>query len=198
MQTVLINLGHTPIIEEFIPEELKEPIPYEEIRKNIQLSNAVFLFLTDEIVRTEYTRNWVIYEVGLASERQIPLFVFERKGFPIPYPIPYVTDFMLFDPHSIDDLLDIQKLASGMGKIPPNFLTAGFGALIGAAFGPLGIALGGLGGLIFGPKRKPPIPGIQIQCYYCNTIINYWSPNIVNFNCPICRKAFEIGGLTHV
>jgi len=111
MQTVLINLGHTPIIEEFIPEELKEPIPYEEIRKNIQLSNAVFLFLTDEIVRTEYTRNWVIYEVGLASERQIPLFVFERKGFPIPYPIPYVTDFMLFDPHSIDDLLNYSKIS---------------------------------------------------------------------------------------
>ena len=177
---------------------MKEPIPYEEIRKNIQLSNAVFLFLTDEIIRTDYTRNWVIYEVGLASERQIPLFVFERKGFPIPYPIPYVTDFMLFDPHSIDDLLDIQKLAHGIGKIPPNFLAAGFGALIGAAFGPIGIAFGILGGLIVGPKRKPPIPGIQIQCSFCNTIINYWSPNLVNFNCPICRKALDLGGYTHV
>jgi len=33
MQTVLINLGHIPIIEEFIPEEEKEPIPFEEIKK---------------------------------------------------------------------------------------------------------------------------------------------------------------------
>jgi len=194
MQTVLINLGHTPIIEEFIPEELKEPIPFEEIRKNIQLSNAVFLFLTDEIIRTDHTRNWVIYEVGLASDRKIPLFVFERKGFPLPYPIPYVTDFMLFDPESIDDLLNIQKLAKGMGKIHPNLITAGFGALLGAAFGPFGLALGGLGGLIFGPKRVPPIPGIQIRCNYCNAVMNYWSPNIESFNCPICRKDIEIGG----
>ncbi|MDM7274698.1 MAG: hypothetical protein P3X22_001035 [Thermoprotei archaeon] len=87
IQTLLINLGHTPIIEEFIPESRKEPIPCKEIRKNIQLSDAVFLFLTDEIVRTEYTKKWVIYEVGLASDRNIPVFVFERKGLPIPYDI---------------------------------------------------------------------------------------------------------------
>jgi len=194
MQTVLINLGHTPIIEEFIPEEFKEPIPYEEIRKNIQLSNAVFLFLTDEIIRTEYTKNWVIYEVGLASDRKIPLFVFERKGFPLPYPIPYVTDFMLFDPESIDDFLNIQKLAKGIDTISPKLLTAGLGALLGAAFGPFGLALGGLGGLIFGPERVSPIPGIQIQCKHCNVVINYWSPNIRSFYCPCCRKVIETEG----
>ena len=33
MQTVLINLGHTPIIEEFIPESMKEPPVLGEIRR---------------------------------------------------------------------------------------------------------------------------------------------------------------------
>lgn len=42
---VLRNIGHTPIIEEFIPEEEKEPVPYEEIRKNVSLSQYMFLFL---------------------------------------------------------------------------------------------------------------------------------------------------------
>jgi len=197
IQTLLINLGHTPIIEEFIPESKKEPIPYEEIRKNVQLSNAVFLFLTDEIVRTEHTNNWVIYEVGLASDRHIPVFVFEREGFPIYYPIPYVTDYMIFDPNSIEGILNIQKLAKDFGKIPPNWITAGLGALLGAPFGPLGIALGGLGGLIFGPKKEPPIPGIRIKCPYCKTEYNYWSPNITNFYCPICRQPIILRGETY-
>ena len=200
METVLINVGHTPIIEEFIPESMKEPIPYEEIRKNVQLSNAVFLFLTDEVVKTKYTENWVIYEDGLASDRHIPVFVFERKGFSIHYPIPYVTDYMVFDPYTIEDILNIQKLAKDIGKIPPNWFTAGFGALVGAIFGPLGIAIGGLGGLLLGPKKGPPIPGIRIKCQHerCKTEYNYWSPNIASFNCPICRQPTELGDEVYV
>jgi len=192
IQTVLINLGHKPIIEEFIPEDKKEPIPYEEIRKNVELSDAVFLFLTDELVRTEYTKNWVLYEVGLASKKRIPVYVFERLGVPIQYPIPYVTDYMLFDPAGLEDILNIQKLAKEIGQIPTNLFTAGLGALLGAPFGPLGIALGGLGGFVLGPKRGPPIPRVRTQCCYCKTPYNYWSPNIVSFNCPTCRKPLEL------
>lgn len=200
IQSVLLNVGHTPIIEEFIPESMKEPIPYEEIRKNVQQSDAVFLFLTDEVVRTEYTKNWVIEEDGVALDRNIPVFVFERKGFPIHYPIPYVTDYMVFDPYTIEDILNIQKLAKDIGKIPPNWFTAGFGALVGAIFGPLGIAIGGLGGLLLGPKRGPPIPGIRIRCPHlnCRTEYNYWSPNITSFSCPICRQLIELRSEVYV
>jgi len=200
IQSVLLNVGHTPIIEEFIPESMKEPIPYEEIRKNVQQSDAVFLFLTDEVVRTEYTKNWVIEEDGVALNRHIPVFVFERKGFPIHYPIPYVTDYMVFDPSTIEDILNIQKLAKDIGKIPPDWITAGFGALVGSIFGPLGIAIGAIGGWLFGPKGKPPIPGIRIKCPHsgCKTEYNYWSPNITSFNCPICRQPIELGSEVYV
>jgi len=200
IQSVLLNVGHTPIIEEFIPESMKEPIPYEEIRKNVQQSDAVFLFLTDEVVRTEYTKNWVIEEDGVALDRHIPVFVFERKGFPIHYPIPYVTDYMLFDPYTIEDVLNIQKLAKDIGKIPADWVTAGFGGLIGAIFGPLGIAIGAIGGWLLGPKGKPPIPGIRIKCPYlgCRTEYNYWSPNITSFNCPICRQPIDLGSEVYV
>lgn len=200
IQIVLLNVGHTPIIEEFIPESMKELIPYEEIRKNIQQSDALFLFLTDEIVRTEYTKNWVIYEDGLASDRHIPVFVFERKGFPIHYPIPYVTDYMAFDPYTVEDILNVQKLAKDIGKIPADWITAGFGGLIGAIFGPLGIAVGAIGGWLLGPKGKPPIPGIRIKCPHssCRTEYSYWSPNITSFNCPICRQPIDLGSEVYV
>lgn len=194
IQSLLINLGHSPIIEEFIPEKMKKTIPRDEIRENIQLSHAVFLFLTDEIVRSEYTKNWVLYEVGLASSGHKSVFLFERAGLPIPYPIPYVTDYMIFDPYSIEDALNIQKLAKEIGKIPPSWITAGIGALLGLPFGPLGIAIGGLAGLIFGPRLEPPIPGIKVTCPYenCKATYNYWSPNITNFHCPTCRQPIRL------
>jgi len=194
IRDLLVNLGHTPIIEEFTPEYMKLPIPHDEIRRNVGMSNAVFLFLTDEIVRTEYTKNWVIFEDGLARERLIPIFVFERQGFPISYPIPYVTDYMVFNPESISDILNIQKLARPIGQVPSNWITGGLGALLGIPFGPLGIAIGGLGGLILGPKGEPPIPGIPVTCPYsdCRTKYNYWSPNIKNFQCPTCRRDIEL------
>ena len=192
IQAMLTNLGHTPIIEEFIPEERKEPIPKDEIRKNVQLSHALFLFLTDEIVQTKYTENWVIYEVGLASDRHIPIFIFEREGLPIHYPIPDVTDYMIFDPQSIEDILNIQKLAKEVGKLPPNLLTAGIGALLGIPFGPLGIAIGGIGGWLLGPKGGPPIPMLRLECPHCKATYNYWSLNIKYFHCPSCRKPIQI------
>lgn len=198
IQSVLINLKQTPIIEEFIPEESKEPIPYEEIRKNIKLSHSVFLFLTDEIVKTEYTKNWVIFEVGLASHSGTPLFVFERKGFPISYPIPYVTDYMLFDPTNVEDILNIQKLAGEIGKLSPSVIAGGLGALIGAPFGPLGIVVGSLGGIALSSKRAPPIQMERIICDQCKVSFNYWSPEISTFCCPMCRKEIKIGGSSHV
>lgn len=92
MKKILKNIGHTPIIEEFIPVEEREPIPYEEIRSNVEKSEFLFLFLTDNVVATPYTQNWVSYEIGLASAHSKKLFVFERIGTPIEFPIPYLTD----------------------------------------------------------------------------------------------------------
>ena len=185
VKKILENIGHTPIIEEFIPQEKQQVIPYEEIRSNVNNSSFVFLFLTDSIVETEYTKNWVIYEVGVASNASIRVFVFERIGTPIHYPIPYFTDFALFNPDRTDDMLEIQKLAKNLGKIRRELLTAGAGAAVGSLFGPLGLVLGAIGGYVFGPKQeKPP----RVTCPHCNVTFNYYSLRIKDFDCPSCRK----------
>lgn len=189
---MLINIGHSPIIEEFIPEEQKEPIPYEEIRKNVNLSSCVFLFLTDNIVKTEYTKNWVMYEVGVASDARKRLIIFEREGMPIPYPIPYLTDYMLFDPNDTVNILNIQSLAKKIGEIPRGLITGGLGALAGLPFGPLGIILGGLGGAIVGSIGKEEMP--KVTCQSCNISFNYLSPNIKSFSCPSCRRPIMYRG----
>ena len=185
IKKILENVGHTPIIEEFIPQESQQQIPYEEIRNNVNKSSFVFLFLTDNVVETDYTKNWVIYEVGVESNASTRVFVFERSGTPIPYPIPYVTDYALFNPDRTDDMLEIQKLAKGLGKMSKKLLTAGAGAAAGSIFGPLGIVLGAVGGYVLGPdSEKPP----KVKCPHCNVTFNYYSLRIKDFNCPCCRK----------
>lgn len=185
MAKVLRNIGHNPIIEEFIPEEEKESVPYEEIRKNVGVSDYVFLFLTDNIVTTEYTHNWVAFEVGLAASARKRLFAFERAGIPVPYPIPYLTDYMIFAADSTSDILDIQALSKKLAEIPKGVVGAGIGALLGLPFGPIGLILGGLAGGVLGASASEQI--LKVQCPHCGVSFNYYSPQYYKFSCPACR-----------
>jgi len=163
------------------------------------LSDAIFLFLTDNVLTTEYTRNWVIFEIGLARQALKRVFVFERQGVPIPYPIPYVTDYMIFEPQSIQDLLDIQKIAKELiGKATSTIAGAGLGLLIGSVFGPLGAAIGALTGGTLGHRSdiatEAKIPIISCPYDNCKIRFRYYSPNISSFNCPACRQLITISG----
>ena len=194
MAKVLRNIKHDPIIEELIPEEEKENVPYEEIRKNVNQSDHVFLFLTDNIVLTEYTRNWVSFEVGLTASEHKKLLVFERSGVPVPYPIPYLTDYMIFDEDNTSDILDIQNLATKLNELSKTTIGAGIGASLGFVFGPMGLILGGLGGALLGAKAEEEIP--KVKCPFCGVSYFYHSPHHTSFNCPACRNdtKIEIGG----
>lgn len=186
MAKVLKNIRHNPIIEEFIPEEEKESVPYEEIRKNVGVSDFVFLFLTDNIVATEYTHNWVAFETGLTASAQKRLFVFERAGIPVPYPIPYLTDYMIFDADSTNDILDIQTLSKKLDEVPTGVIGAGIGALLGLPFGPIGLIIGGLAGGVLGASASEQI--LKTQCPHCGVSFNYYSPKYSRFSCPACRR----------
>ena len=184
----LENVGHTPIIEEFVPTEEKASIPYEEIRRNVERSDLLFLFLTDNVIATPYTRNWVSHEVGLAAANSKRLFVFERLGTSIPFPIPYLTDYALFNMDETEDILTLQRLTKDLGKFPKDLLTAGGGAVLGSAFGPAGIVIGACLGYLAGPKsHKPP----TTKCNHCNINFSYHSTHKL-FSCPSCRRNIDL------
>lgn len=185
MKKILENIGHVPILEEFIDPKSKLPIPYEEIRNKVELSDYVFLFLTDNVVKTEYTKSWVIYEDGVASAKNKKLFVFERQGTPIPYPIPYVTSYALFDLNNTTDMLEIQALAKSIGKFRRDLATGVVGAAVGSVFGPVGMIVGAVTGYVLGPKPKKQA---HPKCNTCNVSFDYYSPQIREFNCPCCRN----------
>lgn len=186
IEKILKNIGHTPIIEEFIPEENMELIPYEEIRKNVDMSDYVFLFLTDNIIKTEFTHNWVSFEVGVAANARKRLFVFERLGVPVPYPIPYLTDYMVFAEDDINEILNIQLLSKKLKETSKTLKGAGIGALIGIPFGPLGLIVGSSIGYLCGARSQKQTR--KIYCPKCQIFFNYHSLKHTKFGCPSCRN----------
>ncbi|MFL6315580.1 MAG: hypothetical protein ACJ73C_02425, partial [Nitrososphaeraceae archaeon] len=56
------------------------------IKDEIQKSSALFLILTKNIVKNEYTQNWVAFEIGMAatSNAPIPNFVFREQNIDFP------------------------------------------------------------------------------------------------------------------
>jgi len=52
-----------------------------------------FLILTRNLTKTEYTQNWVAFEVGVAStiDPTIPVIVFTEEN--VDFPVPYLTHY---------------------------------------------------------------------------------------------------------
>lgn len=184
----LKNMRHTPVIQEFIPVEERRPVPHEEIKRNVEKSNFVFVFLTDNVVSTPFTQGWVNHEVGLASAYSKKLFVFERVGTPIKFTIPYLTDYALFHPDKTKDILELQNITKDLGKFKHEFLAAGGGVAIGSMFGPIGMVIGGILGYLVWPKDPKHT---TVKCDNCNVSFNYHS-TYRTFKCPSCRSDIDL------
>lgn len=154
------------------------------------MSDYVFLFLTDNIVKTEFTHNWVSFEVGVAANARKKLFVFERLGVPVQYPIPYLTDYMIFAEEDINDILNIQALSKKLKGTSKTLKGAGIGALIGVPFGPLGLIVGGGVGYFFGARSEKQIR--KVNCSKCQISFNYHSLKYTKFSCPSCRNEINL------
>ncbi len=191
----LQNIGDTPVIMEYIARAGETVPPYALIRQHVREADYVMLFKTDNAISSEYTRNWIVFEVGLAAAMNKRLFVFERKGPTIQFPIPYVTDYMIFDPAEVADILKLQAIAKevhsavsreeiepskGMGWLvlfmPELVLMAGILAII------VGM-LAGIKGAIHGP--------ININCQHCHSSYHYYAGILEPFQCPVCLSEID-------
>ncbi len=193
------NIGNNPIIEEFIAEEHQENVPYEEIKKNVENSDLVLLLLTDNITSTQHTSNWVNFEIGVASEAHKRLFVFESSTMKSLFPIPYITDYALFDPENIADMFDMQKLIKKISNNTglKNLTGIGGGAALGSIFGPAGMVIGAIAGLLISStngNNSDICTKVTCPNEKCNITFLYYSSQL-QFTCPTCRKNISLGKL---
>lgn len=81
----------------FWEHEPKFKPDYRAIKDEILDSKAVFLLLGSNINGTNYTKNWIAFEVGVACALKKKVWVFEQIGTKIEFPLPYLTDYMMYN-----------------------------------------------------------------------------------------------------
>ena len=183
-----------PLFMEFTPES--EPL-YKKIEENVDLSEAVFLFLTPNVISSDYTKNWITFEVGLAKKANKPVFVVEDFISKVHFPVPYLTDYVLYEPAKVEDWIGLQKILQKIKRVvEDNKLLLGLtgaGAILGGLIDRSirGILIGGMAGMIFAGilnALQSPIRvnSIRTKCTKCGIEFNFYSKFSV-FPCPSCR-----------
>jgi hypothetical protein len=164
--------------------------PWAKIAKDVQESSAVFLLLSSHLNATAYTQNWVSYEVGLACAMKKPVWVYEQYQAPVHFPVPYLTDYVLYDPTCQEQLSAIKNLVK---SYDPSPALAGLilGGLIGGLIsGGAGIGVGAIAGGAVLQRRNS---GLPVQCPHqnCQIRFNIYS-QLHSVLCPACRQMFTL------
>jgi hypothetical protein len=85
------------------------PPPAETIKKQINESDALIVLLSDYMKNLGQTGVWVAFEVGLAYQKGINIYVFEPAEYSVDFPIPYCNyyNILAFDDNEIPWMKDI-------------------------------------------------------------------------------------------
>jgi len=144
--------------------EFEETANWQTIMNEVKSSIAVFLLLGHNIRGSIYTQNWIAFEVGLACASDKDVWVFEQEGTTVDFPIPYLTDYMVYNLNERSHFDYVRSIIERYGQLLP--LT--------------------IGRQLYRESRGVP-KGIPIICDACSMQFSLHT-NITNILCPFCRK----------
>lgn len=85
--------------------------PADKFIEAMKDSVALFAIITNNVINDVDTLNWILFEIGLAKGREIPVFCWKAYDVQkVPTPIEYITDYVTFNPYDEKDLLRIVKV----------------------------------------------------------------------------------------
>jgi hypothetical protein len=193
------NTGVMPVFEEF-EAILGGTVTPSKVIGDIKSSNAVFVVLSRNVHGIPHTRDWVVWETGVANNRDIWVFEPYSQLGSISIVIPYLRHYVIYDTVS-EHLAYIKKIIESYddSHLLPTMIKwgsagAGLGAALherdrakGATVGGLGAAF--LGGLVAKKAKSEERPtGIDVMCIDCNSSFSLHIPEGMNsFRCPVCN-----------
>jgi hypothetical protein len=177
-------------------EELEKMVSGEvsaaKIRADIEASNAVFVLITKQLHAIPHTRDWVLWESGVATNRDIWVFEPIAELGRVTVITPFLKNYVLFEPSDswfpyvrqiVDSYDDSHVLATTLAG-------GGLGAAIGREKGAMigaGIAL------LLAGLAKPRPQGIPIACANCASSYSVHVPvNQVMLRCPVCNTLLQL------
>ena len=94
---------------------------WKEIKDSVRISETVFLLLGPNNRRSIHTQNWIAFEVGLGCAFNKQVWVFEQMSSKIEFPIPYATDYMLYNLEDKDHFNYVKSIIEGYGRTETLF-----------------------------------------------------------------------------
>ena len=90
-------------------EDIKSPA-WKTIKKQMDKSSAMFLLVGKELVKAQamsgkskkyrdewkHTQNWIAYEIGLACQRGIDVWVVCDENVTLNFPVPYLNNYLVY------------------------------------------------------------------------------------------------------
>lgn len=180
----------------------------EEIEDDIRNSSAVFILLGENVQNLKHTRDWVVWESGVAKTLDKEIWVFEPLSSygKIDIVIPDVNHYIPFfendnfikyflsiiNSYDESEVLPSAVVGSTIGilggiiidTITHNDLHFGLGTFFGGV-------IGGTLGLIYGDHSHTKPTGIRLNCANCTNSYKIHS-KIKRIRCPICNTVLEI------
>jgi hypothetical protein len=164
--------------------------PWTKIKNDIQQSSAAFVLLSPHLNSTPYTQNWVSYEVGLACALNKPVWVYEQLEDSVLFPIPYLTDYVVYSPQNRQHLNAIKGLLETYDP-SPSLIGLGLGAIIGGALS--GGPGAGVGAMLGAAALQRSSGGHPITCPHQTCGIKYKIySQFQQISCPSCRQTIQI------
>jgi len=118
-----------------------------------------------------------------------PVWVYEQWQNPVHFPVPYLTDYIVFNRNN---RAHMDAINQHVEKYDPNPVLAGLvlGGLAGAAFGGVGA---GIGAILGAAVAQPKTSGAPTYCPYPNCGIHFRiHSNVPQLLCPACRQMFHL------
>lgn len=177
-----------PHLEE-LEKELPTGITAQKIEHDIEVSNAIFVLLSENVENLKHTRDWINWECGTARNKAIWIFEPSESLGKISVVTPRFNHYVLFKRTEEwrEYLRSIIESYDDSHILPTLSLSTAGGALLnekdrfeGAATG-FGI---GLVGLLLKNKSKPSF-GIDVRCWKCHS--NYKIHQYGYFRCATCN-----------
>ncbi len=164
------------------------------IANDIRNSKAVFVILSQNVQGIPHTRDWVVWETGVATNRDIWLFEPYSQFGKISVVTPYLRHYVIFDTNRywFAYIRRIIESYDDSHVLPTLLVTGGIGAILDEnKIG--GAALGTLAGLWISDKSKERPTGINVICSNCFSSYNIHIPQgMTIFRCPVCNKYLKI------
>ena len=81
--------------------------PAQKIINEIGNSLALFALITSNVLYDKDTRDWVLFEIGVAKGKGKPMYCWKQEDYELPKVIDYITDYDTFVPHNDKDCLRV-------------------------------------------------------------------------------------------